>query len=62
MPSKRARKVESEDEASDAEESEFVADKPSSKSAAATTSAPTPDKQTDAEGNAYFEVSIVTLL
>lgn len=59
MPSKRSRKVDSEDEASEVEKDEVVTEKSSAKSAAAT--APTPDKQIDAEGNAYFEVRMTDL-
>ncbi|KAF8604005.1 PC4-domain-containing protein [Ceratobasidium sp. AG-I] len=57
MPPKRARKIESEDEGSEIEEAEVSADKPSSKSATTSTFVPTLDKQTDAEGNTYFEIS-----
>lgn len=59
MPPKRTRKVESEDEASAAEETEVLTKEPASGSAAA---APVPGKQTDGEGNTYFEVSVLIFL
>ncbi|KAJ1301491.1 hypothetical protein OPQ81_008747 [Rhizoctonia solani] len=54
MPPKRTRKAES-DEESGADEAPAVNTKPLS--ASATVSVPVPDKQTDADGNTYFEIS-----
>jgi hypothetical protein len=58
MPSKRTRRVESGDEASEAEEAEVHSNnkKPPSSSRIIV---PVPDKQIDAEGNTYFEVSVL---
>ncbi|KAG8730849.1 hypothetical protein FRC11_005653 [Ceratobasidium sp. 423] len=54
MPSKRTREVESDEESS-GEEAPVVSKKPTSGSGSV--SVPVPDKQTDADGNTYFEIS-----
>ncbi|CAE6470516.1 unnamed protein product [Rhizoctonia solani] len=52
MAPKRTRKVDSDEESS-VEEAPVLRKKPAS----GTVSVPVPDKQTDAEGNTYFEIS-----
>ncbi|KAG8739341.1 hypothetical protein FRC10_005767 [Ceratobasidium sp. 414] len=54
MPPKRKAKAEPDADASAAEETEGLAEKPSSSSRIIV---PVPEKQTDAEGNTYFEIS-----
>ncbi|KAG9091293.1 hypothetical protein FRC06_000634 [Ceratobasidium sp. 370] len=54
MPPKRKTRAESDAEASAAEETEAFAEKPLSSSRMIV---PVPEKQTDGEGNAYFEIS-----
>jgi hypothetical protein len=56
MAPKRSRKEESEEE-SGAEETPVVTTKPSG-----SVTVPVPDKQTDAEGHTYFEVSLLCMI